>query len=78
MKADYVKDIREEYEELRKEYYENQKDKTFISLGKARNKKLKTDWNTVEITKPSFLGTKVFKNYDLKKLVPFIDWDPFF
>jgi len=24
------------------------------------------------------LGNKVYRNYDLKLLVPFIDWDPFF
>jgi 5-methyltetrahydrofolate--homocysteine methyltransferase len=49
-----------------------------VSLAKARSRKLKTNWNKVQVTKPSFLGSKVFKNYDLKKLVPFIDWDPFF
>ena len=63
---------------MRKEYYDGQKDKSFVSLAKARSRKLKTDWAQVEITKPSFLGTKVFKNYDLKSLVSFIDWDPFF
>jgi 5-methyltetrahydrofolate--homocysteine methyltransferase len=39
---------------------------------------MKVDWNKVQITKPSFLGTKVFENYDLASLVPFFDWDPFF
>ena len=77
-KAEYVKDIQEEYVEQRSAYYQSQKDKSYISLAKARTKKLKTDWNTINIVKPSFLGTKVFKNYDLKKIVNFIDWDPFF
>lgn len=77
-KDDYIKEIREEYNELRAEYYEGQKDKSFISLAKARSKKLKTDWASLRITEPSFLGTRVFKNYDLRKLVSFIDWDPFF
>lgn len=77
-KAEYVQDIHNEYADLRKEYYDGQKDKSFVSLAKARSRKLKTDWTKVDIVKPSFLGTKVFKNYDLKSLVPFIDWDPFF
>lgn len=77
-KEDYIQEIREEYKELRAEYYEGQKDKTFISLAKARSKKLKADWASLRIIEPSFLGTRVFKNYDLRKLVPFIDWDPFF
>lgn len=27
---------------------------------------------------PSFLGVKVFTDYDLESLVPYIDWKPFF
>lgn len=54
---EYAADIREEYEELRKEYYDSQKDKTFVSLAKARSKAMKTDWEKVKITKPTFLGT---------------------
>lgn len=27
---------------------------------------------------PTFLGKKTLKNYDLRTLVPFIDWKPFF
>jgi len=45
---------------------------------KARQKKMKVDWHKVPITTPSFLGTKVFVNYDLNSLLDFIDWDPFF
>lgn len=28
--------------------------------------------------KPKFIGTKVFEDYDLKRLVEYIDWKPFF
>jgi 5-methyltetrahydrofolate--homocysteine methyltransferase len=30
------------------------------------------------ITKPSFLGTKVYLDYDLNRVLEYIDWDPFF
>ena len=76
--GEYINEIKEEYEDLRREYYDSQKDKSFISLAKARSKALVSDWDQVKITKPSFLGTKVFKNYDLRKLLDWIDWDPFF
>ena len=75
---DYKAEIREEYAELRKEYYDSQKDKSFISLAKARSKALKTDWSEIKPVKPSFLGTQAYEKYDLNKLLPFIDWDPFF
>lgn len=78
-KNEYIQDIKNEYEEVRKEYYESQQEKSFVSLSKARNKKMKVaDWHKVPIVKPSFLGTKVFVEYDLEKLIPYIDWDPFF
>jgi 5-methyltetrahydrofolate--homocysteine methyltransferase len=54
---EYVADIKAEYEELRKEYLLSQKDKSFVSLAKARQRKLRVDWNKISITKPSYLGT---------------------
>jgi 5-methyltetrahydrofolate--homocysteine methyltransferase len=63
---------------LRKEYYDSQKDKSFISLAKARSKALKVDWQSIKITRPTFLGTKVFRNFSIPELIKFIDWDPFF
>ena len=30
------------------------------------------------IVRPSFLGVKVFSDYDLASLVSYIDWKPFF
>lgn len=77
-KNEYVQDIKNEYDEVRREYFESQQEKSFVSLAKARSKKLKVDWSKVSITQPKFLGTRVFKEYDLEKLLPFIDWDPFF
>jgi len=28
--------------------------------------------------KPSFLGDKVYKNFPIEQIVPYIDWKPFF
>lgn len=75
---EYVNDTKQEYDELRKEYYDSQKDKSFVSLAKAKSKAMKVDWEGMKIIKPTFLGKKVFKNYDLASLVDYIDWDPFF
>jgi len=75
---EYKADIRKEYSQLRSEYLDGLKERSFVSLLKARSRKLKTDWSKVEITEPSFLGTRVYKNFDLTKVLPYIDWDPFF
>lgn len=77
-REEYMADIKAEYAELRAEYLDSQKDKSFVSLSKARAKRLKTEWTQEAITRPTFLGTRVFNNFDLNKVLPYIDWDPFF
>jgi 5-methyltetrahydrofolate--homocysteine methyltransferase len=41
---EYKNDVAQEYDELRKEYYDSQKDKSFVSLAKAKSKAMKVDW----------------------------------
>jgi len=63
---------------MRKDYYENQKDKVYLPLEKVRGLKLKVNWDAEEILRPSFIGVKHFEDYDLSKVKEFISWDPFF
>ena len=51
---------------------------TLISYKKAVASPFKTDWNTVRIDTPSFLGLGVIDDLSLEELVPFIDWSPLF
>jgi 5-methyltetrahydrofolate--homocysteine methyltransferase len=41
-------------------------------------KKFATDWKTVRIDNPSFTGVKSLDQFPLEKIVPLIDWSPFF
>jgi len=50
----------------------------YLSLTEARRNKLKIDWKNATILKPQMTGTKVFYDYPLDDLVPFIDWTFFF
>jgi len=67
-----------EYEKLREDYKNRQKDKTLIPYSEAKQNKVAIDWNKAEITKPSFLGVKVLNDYPLEELAQYIDWTPFF
>lgn len=49
-----------------------------ISYQDACRKRFATDWSTVQIDTPTFLGVRVLEDFPLEKLVPFIDWSPFF
>lgn len=49
-----------------------------LSIEDARANKCTLDWDGYQAPKPSFLGTKTYKNYDLNIVRPYIDWTPFF
>lgn len=71
-------EIRAEYEMMRERHKGKQVIKNYISIKEARENRLKLDWKSYNPPKPIFLGTKVFKDYNLNDLRPYIDWTPFF
>lgn len=74
----YVSNIKKEYEVFRENFLKRAKTKSYTSIVEARNRKFKIDWETSNITKPKELGIQTLEQLSLKKLVPFIDWSPFF
>jgi 5-methyltetrahydrofolate--homocysteine methyltransferase len=74
----YVDNIKAEYVKVREAHLANEARKQRITVAAARTNKLKIDWTSYTPPKPSFLGTRTFKNFDLGSLVPYIDWTPFF
>ncbi|TAF75246.1 MAG: DUF559 domain-containing protein [Bacteroidetes bacterium] len=77
-KEDFFLKTKLEYQKMREEHANKQKDKNFVKLEDARTKKFKTDWNEITPVKPSFLGNKTFNNYPLEEIAKYIDWTPFF
>ena len=71
-------EIKAQYAQLRIDHASRQKDKNFIPIEKARENHVKIDWANCKATKPKFLGTKVFEDYDLAEIAKYIDWTPFF
>lgn len=71
-------EIKAQYAQLRIDHASRQKDKNFIPIEKARENHVKIDWANYKATKPKFLGTKVFEDYDLAEITKYIDWTPFF
>ncbi|WP_243470921.1 methionine synthase [Winogradskyella sp. MH6] len=70
--------IREEYNLFREKFLNRTKQKEYISIEEARQKKFKIDWNTTEIVKPKQLGIQDFQDFDITLLNDYIDWSPFF
>ncbi|WP_432713225.1 methionine synthase [Pedobacter sp.] len=73
----YIDQIRQEYDKAREAHLNKRSDKRYKSIEEARASKFQIDPKEVAPA-PAFTGTKVFDNYPLEELVPYIDWTPFF
>uniref|UniRef100_A0ABK0LMP9 Methionine synthase n=1 Tax=Rattus norvegicus TaxID=10116 RepID=A0ABK0LMP9_RAT len=79
LKDDYFEEILEEYEDIRQDHYESLKERKYLPLSQARKHSFHIDWlSEPHPVKPTFIGTQVFEDYNLQKLVDYIDWKPFF
>ncbi|MGB5553617.1 MAG: methionine synthase [Flavobacteriaceae bacterium] len=74
----YKKSVKEDYDVFRDKFLKRSVQKEYKSIDEARKNQFKIDWSTTNIVKPNKLGIQVIEDLDLKKLVPFIDWTPFF
>ena len=70
--------ITSEYQKIREQYESKKGFKKMLSVDDARANKFEIDWESTDIKKPSFTGTKVLEDYPIKDLIPYIDWTPFF
>lgn len=77
-KIKFVADTKAEYEVMRVRHQGKQIAKDYLPLEEARKNKLQLDFSNYTPPKPTFLGTKVFEDYDLAELRKYIDWTPFF
>ncbi|WP_288095738.1 methionine synthase [Hydrotalea sp.] len=67
-----------EYHKLRESFLNKKPVKQYISYQEALTHKTKIDWNNYTAITPKFIGNKVFVDFPLDELRPFIDWKPFF
>jgi len=72
----FIAEARAENARVREYHKADRAQAKYISLDAARSNKFSL--NGSEISKPVFTGVKVFENYPLEELVPYIDWTPFF
>jgi 5-methyltetrahydrofolate--homocysteine methyltransferase len=74
----YVKGIKDEYSQMRHQREQRETTKKTVSLEQARINCFEDDWDNYTPPVPTFLGLKIFDDYDLQELCNYIDWTPFF
>jgi len=78
MKDEFVRKTRAEYDAVRERRKNRSGQKKLLSYKEACANKMKFDWNDYTPPAPVFTGLKVFEDYSLEELLPYIDWTPFF
>lgn len=74
----YKENIKLDYADFRQKFLNRGKHKEYLTLAEARENKYQLDWTKANIVKPNTLGVQMIEEMDLEKLVPYIDWSPFF
>lgn len=74
---EYKAALREEYDTVRAGFLKRSRIKNYLTIEQARANKMQLDWEDYSAPKPNFIGVKQIE-IELKELLPFIDWTPFF
>ncbi len=77
-RGEYLGEISQQYDEVRKNHESRQAAKKVLPLEEARKRRITIDWSDYAPPRPQFQGVKIFDNYPLAELIPLIDWAPFF
>ena len=77
LRDDFVAKTRAEQEVLRAQY-SAKREKPLLTLAQARGNHQRSDWDTVPVPVPWFVGRRIISDQRLEELVPYIDWTFFF
>ncbi|HXF62397.1 MAG TPA: methionine synthase, partial [Caldilineaceae bacterium] len=77
-RAQFAAEVKAEYAKLRDYHRSGRGGRALLDLPTARARRFQSDWNQVDIVRPSHLGIHVFDQINLGTLAEKIDWGPFF
>lgn len=78
LKSGFVERTRQDYEEVRARTANRSARTERLTYAQAVAAKPQYDWAGYQPAVPSFMGTKVLHDIDLRTLAQYIDWTPFF
>jgi 5-methyltetrahydrofolate--homocysteine methyltransferase len=78
LRKDFLAGVLADYEKIRVQHKDKKGPGPLHSIAEARKLGLKTDWESYDPPVPAKLGVHSLRGYPIEKLVPHIDWTPFF
>jgi 5-methyltetrahydrofolate--homocysteine methyltransferase len=74
----FAAEVAADYARIRAQHAGKKGPGPLLPIAQARANGLKTDWSSYRPPRPTRLGLERFPDYPLERLVPYIDWTPFF
>ena len=74
----YIASVRADYDRVRAQHGRKKGPGPLHPIAEARRRGAKSDWTAYRPPAPRQPGLHVLRDYPLEKLVPYIDWGPFF
>jgi 5-methyltetrahydrofolate--homocysteine methyltransferase len=74
----FISTVSARYNKLREDHKSKRAERKLLTLDEARNNRLITDWNKIDLIKPQKPGLHILDEIDLKELSKYIDWTFFF
>jgi 5-methyltetrahydrofolate--homocysteine methyltransferase len=65
-------------QERERQSYSRRKERKLVPYAEAVKRRFTIAWDESPIARPSFLGPRVLRSAPLEKIIPYIDWSPFF
>jgi 5-methyltetrahydrofolate--homocysteine methyltransferase len=78
LKTGYLQKVSTEHEATRARHEGRKSGAQLLSLEAARGNSFNVDWESYQPPVPAETGLRVFEDYELADIVPYIDWTPFF
>ena len=75
---EFLAGVELDYDKVRERNANGRRNRPLRPYREAVRRGLEWPWATYDAPKPAFLGIRPFNNFPLAKLVPYIDWTPFF
>jgi 5-methyltetrahydrofolate--homocysteine methyltransferase len=77
-REEHIANLKKEQAILKEKFAQRASQADYLNLADARANSIPTDWENVDIPRPSKAGIQVQKEVSLADIVPYIDWSPFF
>jgi 5-methyltetrahydrofolate--homocysteine methyltransferase len=77
-KAEFVKNLRNEYKKVREDHAKRQDRKEILPFEEAMANRTRIDWAKSDITRPAKTGITQWDDFPINEIREYIDWTPFF